>query len=176
MGLGPSARGSCSGRAQWPRRAVRSRLTCPVRERRSRPGGARHRRDHRGLRRETRIGERGGGAQEAAAKRLSSVGGASQTDVWVRRSDLPRLRRKDETARARHRAKERRSIPARHRRADRCAEAHARSRTTVLGKSCAPVEVPVASRRTSRTCARRGKAALRPHGVRAGDRFGTTVK
>jgi hypothetical protein len=55
------------------------------------------------------------------------------------------LQRKDEAARACHGSDERRSVPARHRRAHRRAEADARSRTSV--------EVPVASRPPSRTCA-----------------------
>jgi len=49
----------------------------------------------------------GGRGREPAPRRLSSVG-AAQTDIWVRRADLPMLQRKDEAARTCHGSDERR--------------------------------------------------------------------
>ena len=93
------------------------------------------------------------------------MGRASQTDLWVRRADVPMLQRKDGAARARHRSNERR------RRASRSPKGEylrgigeptdVPKRTTArdlrTGQVVSSGEVPVASRRPNRTGARRAR-------------------
>jgi len=106
--------------------------------------------------------------RETETRRLSSVGGAAQENIWFRRSDVPVLQRKDEAARACHGSDECRSVPAGHWRADRRAEADARSRTAVLGKSCAPSRCRERRGCRVRRAKERPKAALRPHAACSG--------